>query len=104
MIGMTWPQYRRCEVAVSGRVVKLSPQAADLIAFMLIRRGHALSRGELVEMLWPNPDREPEWAERQIDVLIHRTRRLIGFGWIEGIWGRGYRLVHDHEFAEGIAA
>lgn len=99
-LAMTWPDYRRGEVQVRGKRVRLMPQCVEIVAALLMNRGRTLSRGTLIEMIWPNPDAEPDWAERQINVQICRIRKAIGACAVVTEWGRGFRIPHEIELGE----
>lgn len=90
-IQMTWAQYQRGECTYHGKVVKLNPQrtmyplSTELVSAMLMHRGQWLSRMELVELAYPDPDTEVETAHKNINVVIHRLKRkLPGLIVIEG--------------------
>ena len=101
MIAMTWPQYERGEVAIDGRPVKLSPRETVIVALLLMRRGCFVAVNDLIEMIWPNPDLEPENAAQGLTVYVCRLRKKLGADAIENLWGRGFRIPREHE---GIAA
>lgn len=93
---MTWPQYLRSECRHNGRVVSLSRYECELVSLLLMRRGHILSHHQLIEALYPNPDREPDYAVN----LMHRRhlalkRKLPGL--IEMVHGRGLSIPIGHE-------
>lgn len=90
MVSMTLPQLRRHECTIDGRVVKLRHTLAELLALLLVSGPKFLSRDDLIEALWPNPDFEPEWAETIIHLRIHELR-AHGVE-IESAYKFGYRV------------
>lgn len=77
MISMTMPQYRRRECRYRGETVKLTPTETEIVSTLLALRGRCVPRQELIEILWPNPDDEPEWSYNQIAQYIRRLRRKL---------------------------
>lgn len=79
---------RRCEAEVDGVVVQLPRRVHCVLEILLILRGRILSRGQLTELLWPDPDDEPEnirqylawaaWWMRHvgIGVVVHHGRGM----------------------------
>lgn len=95
-ISMTWPMHERCEVRVGARTVHLSPHERDMLVALMLRPGF-VARGELIEVMWPNPDDEPEYSEGSVVVYILRLRA-------KGItiWSQrtvGYALADRHRHA-----
>jgi DNA-binding response OmpR family regulator len=92
-ISMTWPQYQRSCCSFRGQEVRLTPQLADALLVLLLRRGEPLSREDLIVALWPDPDLEGEAPEVHVKVLVCRLRKVLpglirtwgaksGLGWI----------------------
>ena len=75
-VSMTVPQSTRFEATIDGVVRTMPPQCHSVLITLLMRRGCLVSVGELIEELWPNPDREGEWAEFHVRVLISKLRSL----------------------------
>lgn len=86
---MSWPQYQRGCCVVDGEQVYLTPTQTEILSVLLIRRGSVVSRDELWELVWPDPDDAPD--AKNIDVQVCKLRHRIG-GVIENEWGRGYRV------------
>ncbi|MCL5885411.1 MAG: response regulator transcription factor [Actinobacteria bacterium] len=77
-------------VAVSGSEVHLTSREFDLLVFIAMRRGVALSRRQLLNGAWSN-----SWIgdERTVDVHVRQLRKKLGDGLnIHTVWGVGYRL------------
>jgi DNA-binding response OmpR family regulator len=91
MISMTAPQLRRHECSIDGRVVHLRQTLADLLALLLVNGPDKyMPKEALIEMLWPNPDFEPDWAEA---ILFRRIHELRNRGvQIESCYRFGYRI------------
>ncbi|WP_371408955.1 tetratricopeptide repeat protein [Micromonospora zamorensis] len=69
----------RFEVVVGGRDVPLpawrSRQARTLLKILVARRGRAVGRGELCELLWP--DDEPRRTAHRLSVLLSAVRAVL---------------------------
>ena len=70
----------------------LRPQEAELLFALMNER--RISAGDAIELLWPTPDDEPEWAAESLRVYCCRIRRALEpFGWtIRSVWHFGYSL------------
>lgn len=103
-VAMTVPQARRHCCTIDGRVVRLSPQLAALLAHLLVAGPHRFAGfDELVAVLWPDPDRQPLGAAAVIrtGVTMLRGRGVV----VENHHGRGYRLPpHGRRAAAARAA
>lgn len=76
-VSMTWPEYQHNLCWFEGRLIRLQPRCADLLLILLMNRGRTMSKGQLVEGMWPDPDEEPEWAENAINVRFRLLRQLM---------------------------
>lgn len=75
-ISMTYPQLRRREVSVDDELIHLTPMETDVVMVMLLRPpGYLVSKAELTEVLWPDPEAQPITAIRVIYMMIMRLRR-----------------------------
>ena len=80
------------QVTVSERSVSLTRTEFDILAMLMQRPNHVVTRGNLVQEIWP------DWFgdERVIEVHISRLRRKImdadGPRIVEAVRGVGYRL------------
>ncbi len=80
---------KRRSVSVKGKEIDLSPTEFSILEALAVRRGEAVSRRELLEVIG-----NPEASERTVDVHIRRIReKLKGAGdMIKTVRGWGYRL------------
>ena len=82
------------QVRVADRTVRLTRTEFDILAMLMHRPNHVITRGNLVQEIWP------DWFgdERVIEVHISRLRRKIvdadGPRLVEAVRGVGYRLGH----------
>ena len=87
-ISMTMPQYRRRECTFNGQTVKLTPTETEIVSTLLVLRGRCVRKSELVEILFPNPDDEPDWFNNWISVYLCRLKDKLP-GLIEIRYGVG---------------
>lgn len=81
----------RHEVTVTGKEVKLTAREFELLHFLMLNRGLALTRQQLLERVWGY---DFLGDTRTIDVHVNQLRRKLGAGLkIETVWGVGYKLV-----------
>ncbi len=76
-------------VAVDGVSVMLGARAFDLLEVLIEHRNRTVSKGELMDRVWPNVVVE----ENNLQVQISTLRKVLGAQAIATIPGRGYRLV-----------
>jgi DNA-binding response OmpR family regulator len=87
---ITWDQRRR-SATLDDTIIALTNREFDLLGFLLMHRGVALSRRELLDGVWG-----PEWYgdDRTVDVHIRQLRRKFAEALpISTVWGVGYRLA-----------
>jgi DNA-binding response OmpR family regulator len=89
----TWYQtqqrWRRC--LVGGELRRLSPMQSDLLALLLIASpARGMQTHEIIEALWPNPDRAPDFGDENIRVHIAALRRAGVL--VENWFGSSYRI------------
>ncbi len=80
----------RREARVDGTAVALATREFDLLAFLAVNLGLALTRQQLLDGVWG-----PGWYgdERTVDVHVGQLRRKLGGGLpLTTVWGVGYRL------------
>ena len=81
---------RRREVRLAGEVVALTTREFDLLAFLSINIGLALSRQQLLDGVWGS-----DWYgdERTVDVHVAQLRKKLGDELpLATVWGVGYRF------------
>lgn len=72
-----------------GAELRLGGRAFDVLAALASAAGVTLSKGELLDTVWPGTI----VGENTLQVQISALRKLLGEDWIVTIPGRGYRLV-----------
>jgi DNA-binding response OmpR family regulator len=81
---------------LDGREVLLSAREIGLLAAFLRHQGQALSRGQLLKLVW-NLEFDP--GSNVVDVYVAALRRKIGAAFIETVRGLGYRFTVPKENA-----
>jgi DNA-binding response OmpR family regulator len=88
---LIWPEY---VVQTGGREVRLSRKRGEILTILLMRPGRYCPPNEMIELIYPDPDREPDWAYGALKVHIFRMRQAFREAGIEtdlrGHWYRGY--------------
>lgn len=74
-----------------GKHVHLSPLRANLLSVLAMNRGRIISRDELIEAVYTEPDREPDSSWKIISVTIFRLRLVLP-GLIKTEIGRGFYI------------
>ncbi len=64
----------RCEAIRNGETVKLTPREADILRWLYHHRTRAVSRSELLEMVWDAPG---DLQTRTVDMTIANLRQKI---------------------------
>jgi DNA-binding response OmpR family regulator len=80
----------RREVRLRGDPVPMTTREFDLLAYLCVNRGLALSRRQLLDGVWGE-----DWYgdERTVDVHVRQLRKKLGDGLpLVTVWGVGYRL------------
>jgi len=80
---------RRRQLLADGTPVPLGARAFDVLCALIGRRGELLTRGELLDRVWPGLVVE----ENNLSVQIGTLRRLLGTAAIATVPGRGYRFT-----------
>jgi len=62
------------EVERDGRRLPLTAKELGLLQLLYLRKGHAVSRGEILQEVW---DLHPETRTRVVDTFVRRLRKLI---------------------------
>jgi Tol biopolymer transport system component/DNA-binding winged helix-turn-helix (wHTH) protein len=73
----------------NGAVVPLTPKAVSVLELLVSRDGAVVSRGELIEELWPDTFVE----EANLTVTISMLRKAVGESYIRTIPKRGYAFA-----------
>ena len=86
---------RSGELTRGDEVQRLRPQAATALEALAEAAGQLVSRGELIERIWPQGGSEPEVG---LNVSIGQVRAALGDdadqpAYVETLRGRGYRLI-----------
>lgn len=78
-------------VRVAGAVVELTPKEFDLLHYLLVNRGLALTRERLLEEVWGY---NAYGDARTVDVHIGQLRKKLGASGqiIQTVWGLGYKI------------
>ncbi|MBN9372470.1 response regulator [Hydrogenophaga sp. YM1] len=80
----------RREATLNGERLALSPREFDLLATLMERPGHVLSREQLEQRLYSWQD---EVLSNAVEVHLHHLRRKLGPAWVRNVRGVGYKLV-----------
>jgi DNA-binding winged helix-turn-helix (wHTH) protein len=79
----------------AGAPVDVGARAFDLLAVLVERDGHLVTKDELLERVWPNAVVEENTLQAQVSAL----RKILGTDAIATISGRGYRFALELTFA-----
>jgi DNA-binding response OmpR family regulator len=81
------------EVWVQGQKLtpRLSLKQFNLLNYLYLRAGEAVSKDEIITTVWSEAEAEAIY-DYQVDKMVSRVRERIGKEWIETVWGYGYRL------------
>jgi non-specific serine/threonine protein kinase len=72
-----------------GAPISLRPRAFDLLAPLVDRAGHLLTKDELLDRVWPKTVVE----EAALHVQVSALRKVLGADAITTVSGRGCQLV-----------
>src|SRR6266542_5854968 len=72
-----------------GQSVVLRPRAFDLLAALVDRAGHLVTKDELLDRVWPKMVVE----EAALHVQVSALRKVLGADAITTVSGRGYRFT-----------
>lgn len=92
-VRMSFPQAiaRYGSVYLNGERVPLQKKQAQFIELCLLRGGGWIDPYDAIEWLWPEPDWQPITANKILDVLIYRTRKL---GIPVEKWNKRFRILY----------
>jgi predicted ATPase/DNA-binding winged helix-turn-helix (wHTH) protein len=88
------------KVAVGGTDVKVGSRAFDLLMALVERRDRVVTKGELLDVVWPDVFVE----ENNLAAQIKSLRKVLGPNAFSTIPGRGYRFVLPGDAVEMPAA
>src|SRR5258705_9436267 len=72
-----------------GATISLRPRAFDLLAALVDRAGHLLTKDELLDQVWPKMVVE----EAALHVQVSALRKVLGSDAITTVSGRGYQFT-----------
>src|ERR1700759_2096046 len=72
-----------------GATISLRPRAFDLLAALVDRAGHLVTKDDLLNRVWPKMVVE----EAALHVQVSTLRRVLGAGAITTVSGRGYQFT-----------
>src|ERR1700681_465675 len=72
-----------------GALISLRPRAFDLLAALVDRAGHLVSKDELLAQVWPKMVVE----EASLHVQVSALRKVLGSDAITTVSGRGYQFT-----------
>lgn len=80
---------RGARVCLDGQPLTLTSHEFRVLAYLMQRRGQAVTRGELSEHVYPL---DSERDSNTIEVFVGRLRKKLPSGMIETLRGLGYRM------------
>ena len=83
-----------------GATISLRPRAFDLLAALVDRAGHLLTKDELLDQVWPKMVVEEAALHLQVSAL----RKVLGTDAISTVSGRGYPFTLPVTKGDGEAA
>src|SRR6266496_6678647 len=72
-----------------GATISLRPRAFDLLAALVDRAGHLVTKDELLDQVWPKMVVE----EAALHVQVSALRKIVGSDAITTVSGRGYQFT-----------
>src|SRR6202051_1826006 len=91
------PDQRR--LLKDGATISLRPRAFDLLAALVERAGHLVTKDELLDQVWPKMVVE----EAALHVQMSALRKVLGAGAITTVSGRGYKFTLPVTAGDGEA-
>ena len=88
------------QLLVDGQPVSLGARAFDLLVALVERRDRVVSKGDLLDLVWPGLIVE----ENNLQVQVSGLRKLLGPKAIATIPGRGYRFVAEPDVPTQVEA
>lgn len=107
MIQMTWPMFKRCECKIDGVTLTLGYVSFAIVTYLLFSNPNRfVSPTELIDEIWPNPDKAPVDENNTLKVLICRLRKAGVPIESHRRWGKsniGYRIPASERGSSPIA-
>lgn len=76
LVSMTWPEYLAGCCRINGHLTRLAFREADvLLALLLANPDGWVTRQRIVEVVWPDADKQPVDASNVITIEVMRLRR-----------------------------
>jgi DNA-binding response OmpR family regulator len=69
--------------------VTLTAREFSLLVYLAERSGEVVSKAELLDEVWQEPELDPN----AVEVCVLQLRRKLGSAWVQTVRGAGYRLV-----------
>jgi DNA-binding response OmpR family regulator len=69
--------------------VTLTAREFSLLVYLAERSGEVVSKAELLDEVWQEPELDPN----AVEVCVLQLRRKLGSSWVQTVRGAGYRLV-----------
>lgn len=92
-IGQLWLNPESCEVTYAGKLLNLTPKEYSLLELFLRNPNRVFSRGHIVEHLWTFDDPPLEDSVKaHVKGLRRRLKQAGADGWVENVYGLGYKL------------
>jgi len=88
------------QLRVDDQAIALGSRAFDVLAALVERRDRVVTKGELLDLVWPGVVVE----ENNLQVQVSALRKLLGAQMIATVPGRGYRFTALADAAPAIAA
>src|SRR6266567_8125876 len=82
-----------------GATISLRPRAFDLLAALVDRAGHLVTKDELLDCVWPKAVVE----EAALHVQVSALRKIVGSEAITTVSGRGYQFTLPVKTGDGEA-
>ena len=97
VVGAAVVDFASFELRRTDGLVRLTLLEAMLLKLLVERRGHVVTKAEILEKVW---NLDPETETRAVDNFVMRLRRYLEEDarhprLLQTVWGVGYRLVSE---------